>query len=162
MNFRVGTGYDIHRCAEGRKLFLGGVEIPSERGLLGHSDADALLHAICDALLGAAGLGDIGTHYPDSDPRYKDAASILFLEETGRKLKESGYGIVNIDSFIILEDPVLRPHTPRMREAIAAALRISASAVGVKAKTNEGLGEIGRKEGIAAYAVALISREESR
>jgi 2-C-methyl-D-erythritol 2,4-cyclodiphosphate synthase len=154
---RVGFGVDIHRLVEGRKLILGGVSLPSPRGLDGHSDADVLLHAISDALLGAANLGDIGTHFPDTDPRFKDASSLLLLEQVGTLLDEHGYQVVNIDSTVLIEQPKIAPHTDAMRLAISRALGIQPDQVSIKATTNEGLGEIGRGEGAAAYAVALIS-----
>lgn len=153
---RIGQGYDVHRLVEGRKLILGGVEIPHTVGLLGHSDADVLLHAISDALLGAAALGDIGMHFPDSDPNYKGISSLKLLSHVGRLLRENGYRIVNIDSTVIAQAPKLMPHIPSMRENIASALGIEASAVSVKATTEERLGFTGEKLGIAAQAIALI------
>jgi 2-C-methyl-D-erythritol 2,4-cyclodiphosphate synthase len=151
---RVGQGYDVHALVVGRKLVIGGVPIPHGRGLEGHSDADVLLHAICDALLGAAGLGDIGRHFPDSDPAYKDADSRTLLREVRRKL--GGLRIVNIDATILAQEPRMAPHVARMIDNIAADLGIAASAVNVKATTTEHLGFIGRAEGIAAQAVALL------
>lgn len=153
---RIGQGYDVHRLVEDRPLILGGVEIPHDRGLLGHSDADVLLHAIADALLGAAALGDIGKHFPDSDPAYKGISSLKLLAYVGALLSEHGYHIVNIDSTVIAQAPKLLPHIPKMRENIASALRIASSAVSVKATTEEGLGFTGDKSGIAAQAIALI------
>lgn len=153
---RVGVGYDSHRFAEGRRLVLGGVEIPHERGLTGHSDADAVAHAVTDAILGAASLGDIGTHFPPSDPQWKDADSIELLREAVRLLEERNYQVVNLDVTVICEAPKLAPHVPQMRERLASALGIGPQHVSVKGKTNEGLGWIGRGEGIAAMAVALI------
>lgn len=157
---RIGCGYDVHRLIEGRRLILGGVEIPYERGLLGHSDADVLLHAISDALLGAAALGDIGKHFPDSDPAYEGADSLELLRRIAGLLTEKGYEIVNVDATVLLERPKLRPYIDRMRERISAALRIPVSGVSVKASTEEGLGFTGREEGIAAQAVALIEERK--
>jgi 2-C-methyl-D-erythritol 2,4-cyclodiphosphate synthase len=153
---RVGQGLDVHAFAEGRKLVIGGVEIPHARGLLGHSDADVLLHAICDALLGAAGLGDIGQHYPDSSPQFADIDSRVLLRSTAAKLKELKFRVVNVDATIIAEAPRMSPHVARMVANIAADLGIAPGAVNVKATTTERLGFIGRDEGIAAMAVALI------
>lgn len=153
---RIGTGFDTHRLAKNRRLIIGGVEIPSEKGLLGHSDADVLLHAIIDALLGAAALGDIGTHFPDSDPRYKGISSILLLKETSSLLFQNGYNIVNIDSTIIAQSPKMAPFIKEMQKNIAEALGISVDCVSVKAKTNEHMGFVGRLEGIEARAVVLI------
>lgn len=155
-NMRIGCGYDVHRLIEGRRLILGGVEIPYEKGLLGHSDADVLLHAISDALLGAAALGDIGKHFPDSDPAYEGADSLELLRRIAGLLTEKGYEIVNVDATVLLERPKLRPYIDRMRERISAALGIPVSGVSVKASTEEGLGFTGREEGIAAQAVVLI------
>lgn len=156
---RVGTGYDVHRLVEGRKLVVGGVEIHHEKGLLGHSDADVLLHAICDALLGAAGLGDIGRHFPDSASKYKDISSLMLLEEVYRLLAGAGFRINNIDATIVAEKPKMAPHIPIMAENIAAAVKIDRSAVNVKATTTEGLGFAGRGEGIASYAAVSIRKE---
>jgi 2-C-methyl-D-erythritol 2,4-cyclodiphosphate synthase len=153
-----GIGYDLHRLAEGRKLILGGIEVPFEKGPVGHSDGDALAHAICDALLGAAGLGDIGTHFPDSDPEWKDASSLKFLERTRQLLDERGLRITHIDAIVILERPKLGPRFPAMRVALAKALGIAVEQINLKAKTNEGVGEIGRGEAIAAQAIATIER----
>ena len=147
---RVGMGYDVHRLAAGRKLIIGGVEIPYEKGLLGHSDADVLLHAIMDALLGAAALGDIGKHFPDTDPEYEGISSIKLLEHVGRLLDEGGYVIENIDATIIAQRPKMRPHIDQMRENIAAALNIETEQVNVKATTEEGLGVTGTGEGISS------------
>ena len=155
-SMRIGHGYDVHRLVEGRKLILGGVEIPYEKGLLGHSDADVLLHAISDALLGAAALGDIGKHFPDTDPRYKGADSLELLRQVGVMLREAGYTVGNIDSTILCQAPKLASHIPAMRQNIASALGIDADAVSVKATTEEKLGFTGSGEGIAAHAVALI------
>ena len=159
---RIGQGYDVHRLVEGRKLIIGGVDIPYEKGLLGHSDADVLLHAVMDALLGAAALGDIGQHFPDSDERYTDPAykgisSIALLKEVGKILQENGYMIENIDSTVIAQRPKLLPYRPQMAENIAAALGIEKEQVSVKATTEEGLGFTGTGEGISAQAIALLS-----
>ncbi len=154
---RVGQGFDVHQLVDGRKLIMGGVEIPYERGLLGHSDADVLLHAICDALLGAAALGDIGRHFPDSDPRYKGIDSRHLLIEVMQLLKGNGYGVVNLDATIIAQAPKMAPHIEQMVENIAADLGVEADCVNVKATTTEKLGYTGRGEGIAAQAVCLIN-----
>ena len=154
---RIGQGYDVHRLVEGRKLIIGGVDIPYEKGLLGHSDADVLLHAVMDALLGAAALGDIGQHFPDSDERYKGISSIALLKEVGKILQENGYMIENIDSTVIAQRPKLLPYRPQMTENIAAALGIEKEQVSVKATTEEGLGFTGTGEGISAQAIALLS-----
>jgi len=153
---RIGTGYDVHRLVEGRKLMMGGVDIPSARGLLGHSDADVLLHAICDALLGAAALGDIGRHFPDTEPRYKGISSLSLLAEVHRLLAEGGFRVNNIDATIVAERPKMAPHIPAMIANIASAVKTDLSAVNVKATTTEGLGFAGRGEGIAALAVCTI------
>ncbi len=155
---RIGHGYDVHRLARGRKLILGGVEIPYEEGLLGHSDADVLLHAVTDALLGAAGLGDIGRHFPDTDPAYEGIDSRLLLEKTRRLLAERGYAVGNIDCTVIAQRPKLAPYIDRMRQNIAETLEIAGEQVNVKATTEEGLGFTGRGEGIAAHAVCLIEQ----
>jgi 2-C-methyl-D-erythritol 2,4-cyclodiphosphate synthase len=157
---RIGTGYDVHRLVDGRKLMIGGVDIPYERGLLGHSDADVLLHAISDALLGAAGLGDIGRHFPDTAPKYKGISSLLLLEEVRRLLKEAGYRVNNIDATIVAERPKMAPHIPAMVANIAGAINVDRSAINVKATTTETLGFTGRGEGMAAYAVCTIRRTE--
>ena len=154
---RIGQGYDVHRLVEGRTLIIGGVDIPYEKGLLGHSDADVLLHALMDALLGAAALGDIGQHFPDSDERYKGISSIALLKEVGKILQENGYMIENIDSTVIAQRPKLLPYRPQMAENIAAALGIEKEQVSVKATTEEGLGFTGTGEGISAQAIALLS-----
>jgi 2-C-methyl-D-erythritol 2,4-cyclodiphosphate synthase len=153
---RIGHGYDVHRFADGRELILGGVEIPYHKGLLGHSDADVLLHAVMDALLGAAALGDIGKHFPDNDPKYKDADSLKLLWEVVGKLKAEGYKVVNIDSTVCAQEPKLAPYIDEMRENIAVACGLKPSAVSVKATTEEGLGFTGKLEGISATAVCLI------
>ena len=155
---RVGHGYDVHRLVEGRKLILGGVEIPLEKGLLGHSDADVLLHALMDAILGAAALGDIGQHFPDSDERYAGADSLRLLAEVARFLNEAGYRLVNADCTILAQRPKLMPHIPQMRTNIARALEADVDAISVKATTEEGLGFTGDGSGIAAHAVVLIER----
>ena len=153
---RIGHGYDVHRLGEGRKLILGGVEIPFEKGLLGHSDADVLAHAVMDALLGAAALGDIGKLFPDSDPAYAGADSLVLLRRVAEVLAEHGYGIGNVDATVLAQRPKLAPHIPEMRERLAAAMGIGPGQVSVKATTEEGLGFTGTGEGIAAHAVALI------
>ena len=154
---RIGQGFDAHALVAGRRLIIGGVEIPHAKGLEGHSDADVLIHAVCDALLGAAGLGDIGAHFPDSDPRYKDIDSRKLLREVARLLRERGLKAANVDATIIAQAPRLAPHVPAMCANLAADLGIARDAVNVKAKTTEKLGFIGRGEGIAAEAVALLS-----
>jgi len=153
---RIGNGYDVHRLQQGRRLVLGGVEIEYPLGLQGHSDADVLLHAICDALLGAAGMGDIGRHFPDSDERYRDISSLYLLEEVGHKLNQAGFTVINIDSTIIAQKPRLAPYIETMVQNIARVLHIEKGQVNVKATTTEGLGFEGREEGISALAVALI------
>ena len=153
---RIGQGYDVHRLVAGRKLMIGGVEIPHHKGLAGHSDADVLLHAICDALLGAAGLGDIGQHYPDNDPAYSGADSRALLRDVARKLAALKLRVLNIDATIIAEAPRMAPHTRRMVANIAADLGIAPGAVNIKATTTEQLGFVGRGEGIAAMAIALL------
>ena len=155
---RIGMGYDVHRLVEGRKMILGGVEIPFEKGLLGHSDADVLTHAIMDSLLGAAALGDIGKHFPDTDPAYKGISSIKLLEHVGRLLEENLYLIGNIDATIIAQRPKVGPYREEMRENIAKALKIPVDKVSIKATTEEGLGFTGREEGIACEAVCSIYR----
>jgi 2-C-methyl-D-erythritol 2,4-cyclodiphosphate synthase len=153
---RSGIGYDLHRLATGRKLILGGIEVPFEKGPVGHSDGDALAHAICDALLGAAGLGDIGTHFPDTDPKWKDAQSLRFLEHVRGLLAERRLRIMHLDAIVITERPKLGPHFSAMREALAQALGIETSRINLKAKTNEGVGAVGRGEAIAAQAIATV------
>ena len=152
---RIGHGYDVHRLVEGRKLILGGVEIPWEKGLLGHSDADVLTHALMDALLGAAALGDIGKLFPDSDERYKGADSVELLHTVRQVLKDAGYCVVNVDCTVIAQRPKLAPHIPLMREKLAAAMEVELDRVSVKATTEEGLGFSGEGLGIAAHAVAM-------
>ncbi|OUO79722.1 2-C-methyl-D-erythritol 2,4-cyclodiphosphate synthase [Blautia sp. An249] len=156
---RVGMGYDVHKLTEGRDLILGGVPIPYEKGLLGHSDADVLIHAVMDALLGAAALGDIGKHFPDTDPKYKGISSMLLLEETARLLKEQGYAIGNIDATIIAQRPKMAPHIPQMRENLAKCLGISQAQVNIKATTEEGLGFTGNGQGISSQAICLIEKK---
>ena len=156
---RIGHGYDAHRFAENRELILGGVKIEYELGLLGHSDADVLAHAISDALFGAAALGDIGTHFPDSDERYKGADSMMLLEKTGEILRLDGYKVVNIDATVLAQKPKLAPHILAMRENIANKLGLPLDCVSVKATTEEGMGFTGRLEGIAAHCVCLIEKE---
>ena len=153
---RIGTGYDVHRLVEGRKLIIGGVDIPNEKGLLGHSDADVLIHAVCDALLGAAGLGDIGKHFPDSDKQYKGISSLMLLADVSRLLKEKKFTVNNIDATIVAERPKMALHIPTMVSHIPSAVQVEESAINVKATTTEGLGFTGRGEGIAAYAVCTI------
>lgn len=154
--FRVGQGFDVHTLVEGRRLVLGGVSIPHTHGLLGHSDADALLHAVTDALLGAAGLGDIGRHFPDTDPAYKDADSRELLRQACRKVMDAGWAVGNIDATIHAQAPRIGPYAKAMVANIASDLDVDESQVNIKAKTNEGLGYLGRKEGIAATVVALL------
>ena len=156
---RVGFGYDVHALVTGRPLFLGGIEIPYPFGLEGHSDADVLLHAICDALLGAIGEGDIGKHFPDTDSQYRDIRSTILLKRVINKIKEKGFHLVNIDATVVAQEPKLSAFIPRMVKQIADVLEIESGRVNVKATTTEGLGFTGRGEGIAAYAVALVEEE---
>lgn len=156
VRLRVGIGYDFHPFQEDRPLFLGGVDIPHPRGLRGHSDADAALHAVADALLGAAGLGDIGTQFPDTDPRYKDISSLSLLDRVAAALRHRGCQVVNVDLVIIAEEPLIKPHVAAMKANLARVLHLDIDDVGVKATTMEGKGVIGRREGIAVQAVALI------
>ncbi len=153
---RIGHGYDVHKLVSGRRLILGGVDIPHELGLLGHSDADVLTHAVMDALLGAAALGDIGRHFPDTDPAYAGADSLKLLQAVMGLLKEHGYRLGNVDATVLAQAPKLAPHIPRMRENLAAAMAVDVGQVSVKATTEEGLGFTGEKQGIAAHAVALL------
>ena len=153
---RVGLGYDYHRLEAGRKLILGGVEIPFNKGLAGHSDGDALTHAICDALLGAAGLGDLGQHFPDTDPQWKDASSLTLLAQVVERLRAKGLRVAQVDSVVIAEAPKLAPHFARMRETLARALGLEPAQVNVKAKTTEGLGAVGRGEAMAAQAIVVL------
>ena len=155
---RVGHGYDVHRLTEGRKLILGGVDIPWEKGLLGHSDADVLTHALMDALLGAAGLGDIGRHFPDNDPAYAGANSLNLLERVMKLLGDNGYTVGNVDVTVLAQRPKLAPHIPQMRDNLAQVMGVEPARVNIKATTEEGLGFTGAGEGIAAHAVALIER----
>lgn len=155
-SYRVGIGNDIHRLAAGRKLVLGGVKIPFDKGPVGHSDGDALAHALCDALLGAAALGDIGRHFPNTAPRWRNASSLLFLRHTRKLLAQAGYTILNIDATVGLERPKLSPHIPHMIQKVATALGIKPGQVSLKAKTGEGLGSVGRSEAIRADAIALL------
>ena len=157
-NLRIGHGYDVHRLTEGRRLILGGVEIPWEKGLLGHSDADVLVHAVMDALAGAARLGDIGKLFPDTDPAYKDISSLKLLEAVGRLLKERGFAVVNVDAALLAQAPKVAPYRAQMAENIAAALGVQAEQVNVKATTEEGLGFTGDGSGMAAHAVVLVER----
>jgi 2-C-methyl-D-erythritol 2,4-cyclodiphosphate synthase len=154
---RIGQGFDVHALVAGRRLIIGGVDIPYEKGLDGHSDADVLLHAITDALLGAAGMGDIGRHFPDTDPRYKGVDSRVLLREVALKLAQSHWSVLNVDATIIAQAPKMAPHIPRMEENIAADLGLAVDLINIKAKTTERLGFTGRGEGIAAEAVALIA-----
>jgi hypothetical protein len=156
MNIRVGQGYDVHQLVEGRDLILGGVNVPFEKGLLGHSDADALLHAITDALLGAAGLGDIGSHFPDTAAEFKDADSRVLLREAYQSVQELGWKVVNVDTTVIAQKPKLAPHIPAMRANIAADLGLPENCVNIKGKTNEKLGYLGRMEAIEAQAAVLL------
>jgi len=162
MSCRIGIGYDIHRLVDGRKLFIGGVEIPYIQGLLGHSDADVLLHAICDALLGAVGEGDMGKHFPDTDPLYHDISSRELLKRVYNLIRKRNFLINNVDTVVVAQEPILSPFKKQMQQAIAEILNIKEDNVNIKAKTNEGVGEIGRKEAIAAYAVVTIISNEGR
>ena len=153
---RIGIGYDIHRLVAGRSLILGGVSIDYKKGLLGHSDADVLIHAVCDALLGAAAMGDIGSHFPDNDPRYKDISSLKLLSQTCRLLTDKGYRIVNLDATILAEAPKLAPHHQKMQTIIADTMNISTADINIKSTTTEGLGVIGKGEGIGAVCIAMI------
>lgn len=153
---RSGIGYDLHRLQEGRKLTIGGIEIPFDKGSVGHSDGDVLSHALCDALLGAASLGDIGTHFPDTDPKWKGASSLVFLEHARKLLDERRFAIAHVDAVVICERPKLGAHFPAMRGALAKALGVGVDCISLKAKTNEGVGEIGRGEAIACHAIATI------
>ena len=158
MNIRIGNGYDIHRLTAGRKLILGGVEIPHRLGLLGHSDADALTHSIMDALLGALSLGDIGLYFPPSDPQWAGADSQVLLAQVHQLVRDRGWQISNIDSVVIAEQPKLKPHISTMRDRLSATLEIASTQIGIKATTHEKLGPLGREEGIAAYAVVLLQK----
>ena len=156
---RVGMGIDFHRFAEGRSLVIGGVTVPHTRGLLGHSDADVLTHALCDALLGAAGLGDIGTHFPDTDEHYRGISSLTLLEQVMSLLFRDGWGPVNVDITVIAQEPKLTPHFPAMKQVLGKTLHLSPDRIGLKATTSEGMGAIGRAEGISVFCVALIERD---
>ena len=156
--FRIGQSSDIHRLSEGRDLILGGVNIPSKMGLLGHSDADCLLHAIIEAIIGAMGLGDIGKHFPDTDPKYKGISSMILLEETYKLMVENGYRINNVDALIMIEEPKMAPHIPLMRANIARVLNVEENQVNVKATRGEGLGFVGMKQGVMAQAVVLLEK----
>ena len=158
MNFRIGHGYDVHRLTEGRKLFLGGVEIPHKAGLLGHSDADVLLHAVCDALLGAAALGDIGRHFPDTDDKYKGISSLILLGEVYKKISALGYRVCNVDVTLIAQKPKISPYTDIMRKNISNALEIDIDSVNIKGTTEEHLGFTGKEEGITCHAVCLLCK----
>lgn len=156
MDIRIGQGYDVHRLAEGRKMILGGVEIPADKGPLGHSDADVLLHAICDALLGAIGLGDIGKHFPDTDQAYKNISSLILLEKVYALITERNYRVGNVDATLVLQKPKIAPHVSAMKKNIAAVLHVEEERVSIKATTSEGLGFVGAGDGVVAYAVALV------
>jgi len=158
MVIRIGHGYDVHRLVEGRKLMLGGVEIPFSKGLAGHSDADVLLHAVCDALLGSLALGDIGIHFPDSDPTFKDISSLELLGKVAGMVKEKGFSIGNLDVTLVAEGPKISPYIAQMQEAIVKTAALEKDRISIKATTTEGLGFIGTGEGIAAYAVVLVER----
>jgi 2-C-methyl-D-erythritol 2,4-cyclodiphosphate synthase len=157
MSARVGIGYDLHRLEAGRKLIVGGIEVPFDKGPMGHSDGDVVAHAMVDALLGAAGLGDIGKHFPDTDPKWKNANSLIFLEHTRKLLDEKGFTIEYVDGVVILERPKLGPHFPKMREALAKSLGIGAEKIHLKAKTNESVDAVGRGEAIASHVVATLT-----
>jgi 2-C-methyl-D-erythritol 2,4-cyclodiphosphate synthase len=153
---RCGIGYDLHRLTEGRPLMIGGIHVPFDKGPVGHSDGDVLAHALCDALLGASGLGDIGTHFPDSDPKWKGAASLMFLEHTRKLLDEKKFVINHLDAIVVLERPKLGPHFPKMREALAKSLGIRPDQINLKAKTNEAVDAVGRGEAIACHTIATL------
>jgi 2-C-methyl-D-erythritol 2,4-cyclodiphosphate synthase len=159
MNIRIGQGYDVHQLVEGRKMIIGGVEIPSEKGILGHSDADVLLHAICDAMLGALALGDIGKHFPDTDPKFKDISSLKLLEHVFQLIRSKGFTVVNLDSTIVLQKPKVSTYVDAMKKKIAGVLQIGLDAVSIKATTSEGMGFTGTGEGIVAYTVVLLGSE---
>lgn len=156
MSYRCGIGYDLHRLAEGRKLIVGGIELPFDKGPVGHSDGDVLAHALCDALFGAAGLGDIGSHFPDTDPKWKGANSLVFLEHARKLLEEKHFAIEHVDAVVITEKPKLGPHFAKMREALAKSLGVPPEKIHLKAKTNEGVDAVGRGEAIASYVVATL------
>lgn len=161
MSFRIGIGYDIHALKEGRKLMIGGVHIPFAKGLVGHSDADVLIHALCDALLGATALGDLGSHFPDTDEKYKDINSLLLLTEVDKMIHTSGYQIGNIDVIIIAQKPKIAPFIPEMLEVLSGMLKISTDRISIKATTTEGLGFIGSEEGIAAQVSVLLETSDT-
>lgn len=161
MVHRIGTGFDVHRLVEGRKLFLGGIEIPYEKGLLGHSDADVLLHAICDALLGAAGLGDIGDHFPDTDPKYKDISSSVLLDHVYNLVQDQSFRVCNVDAIVHAQEPKLNKYKKQMCFHVAFKLAIDESCVNIKATTHEGLGFVGEKQGIAASATVLLVSDDA-
>lgn len=158
MKYRTGIGFDVHAFQAGRKLFLGGVEIPFEKGLAGHSDADVLLHAVCDAMLGALALGDIGVHFPNTDQKYKDIDSKVLLGEVNKLIAEKGYKVGNIDSFLAIEAPKISPYADKMRETISSILSVSTDQISIKATTTEKLGFIGRGEGVSAFATVLLEK----
>jgi len=158
MAFRIGLGVDFHQLGEGRDLMLGGVHVPHSRGCIGHSDADVLLHAICDAMLGAAALGDIGVHFPDTDMRYKNIDSKILLAESIKLIAKEGYAVVNIDSTLCLQEPKIKPYVPQMQQTIAGIVGITEKDVSIKATTTEQMGFVGRKEGVVAYATVLLQR----
>jgi 2-C-methyl-D-erythritol 2,4-cyclodiphosphate synthase len=160
MNIRIGQGYDVHRLVEGRKMILGGVEIPFDKGILGHSDADVLLHAICDALLGALALGDIGKHFPDTELNFKDISSMTLLSKTSELVQSRGFAVINIDSTIILQKPKIAPYVEQMKKNVADVLGVSSDVVSIKATTSEGLGFVGAGEGIVAQAVVLLGSNQ--
>ncbi|MDE0770651.1 MAG: 2-C-methyl-D-erythritol 2,4-cyclodiphosphate synthase [Salibacteraceae bacterium] len=161
MNFRIGFGYDIHQLAEGEDLWLGGIKLDYYLGTVGHSDADVLIHAICDAILGAANLRDIGFHFPDTDPKYKGADSKVLLKEVGDILNKNGYRLGNIDATIVLEQPKINPHIEKMQETMAPLLSVTTNDISIKATTSEKLSFVGREEGVKAYAVALVYKSEA-
>jgi 2-C-methyl-D-erythritol 2,4-cyclodiphosphate synthase len=162
MSYRIGSGVDFHQLVEGRDLWIGGVKIPHTKGALGHSDADVLLHAICDAMLGALGLGDIGVHFPDTDDSYKNIDSKILLQQSFDLIKAKGYKIVNIDSTLCLQQPKIKPYVQHMQEAIAAILDIATGDISIKATTTEKMGFVGREEGLVAYATILLCRESDK
>jgi 2-C-methyl-D-erythritol 2,4-cyclodiphosphate synthase len=156
MGYRIGSGIDFHQLVEGRDFMLGGIKVPHSKGALGHSDADVLIHAICDALLGALGLGDIGTHFPDNDPKYKNIDSKILLKETMVLVKKEGYGVVNIDSTLCLQEPKIKPFVPQMQKVLAEIINVPERDISIKATTTETLGFVGREEGVIAYATVLL------
>ncbi len=158
MSFRIGSGIDFHKLAAGRELWIGGVKVPHDKGALGHSDADVLLHAICDALLGAFGLGDIGKHFPDTDPAFKNIDSKILLQKTWEIVSANGYRVVNIDSTVCLQEPKISPYVSQMRKVIAKILTVSENEISIKATTTEELGFVGREEGLTAYAIVLLEK----